>query len=95
MPTLIVWGDEDRIIPVQHAETWRKLVPHADIRIYKGAGHLVHLEKPEAADAIANFGLRFEAELIVLLREGDARVPGECAALLRGGTRHRSRVYPR
>ena len=48
MPTMIVWGDEDKIIPVQQADTWRKLVPHADIKIYKGAGHLVHLEKPEA-----------------------------------------------
>ena len=55
VPTLIVWGDEDRIVPVQHADTWRKLVPHADIRIYKGAGHLVHLEKPEAAGAITKF----------------------------------------
>jgi pimeloyl-ACP methyl ester carboxylesterase len=55
MPTLIVWGDEDKLVPVQHTETWQKLVPHADIKVYKGAGHLVHLEKPEAADAIARF----------------------------------------
>lgn len=55
MPTMIVWGDEDKLIPVQHTDTWRKLVPHADIRIYQGAGHLVHLEKPEAAEAIARF----------------------------------------
>jgi pimeloyl-ACP methyl ester carboxylesterase len=55
MPTLIVWGDEDKIIPVQQTDTWRKLVPHADIKVFKGAGHLVHLEKPEAADAIAKF----------------------------------------
>jgi pimeloyl-ACP methyl ester carboxylesterase len=54
-PTLIVWGDEDKIIPVQQTDTWRKLVPHADIKVFKGAGHLVHLEKPEAADAIAKF----------------------------------------
>jgi pimeloyl-ACP methyl ester carboxylesterase len=54
-PTMIVWGDEDKIIPVEQAATWRKHVPHADVRIYKGAGHLVHLEKPEAADAIARF----------------------------------------
>lgn len=55
MPTMIVWGDEDKLVPVQHTETWRKLVPHANIKVYKGAGHLVHLEKPEAADAIARF----------------------------------------
>lgn len=55
MPTMIVWGDEDKIIPVQQTETWRKFVPAADIKIYKGAGHLVHLEKPEAVDAIGKF----------------------------------------
>ena len=55
MPTLIVWGEEDKIIPVQQTETWRKLIPNADIRIYKGAGHLVHLEKPEAVEAVAKF----------------------------------------
>ena len=55
MPTMIVWGDEDKLIPVQHTGTWKKLIPQADIKIYQGAGHLVHLEKPEAADAIATF----------------------------------------
>jgi pimeloyl-ACP methyl ester carboxylesterase len=55
VPTMIVWGDEDKIIPVQQTETWRKLVPHADIKVYKGAGHLVHLEKPESVAAIATF----------------------------------------
>ncbi len=55
VPTTIVWGEEDKIIPVQQADTWRKFLPNADIKIFKGAGHLVHLEKPEAVDAIAKF----------------------------------------
>ena len=55
MPTLILWGDEDKIIPVQQTESWRKFVPQADIKVYRGAGHLVHLEKPEAVNAIATF----------------------------------------
>jgi pimeloyl-ACP methyl ester carboxylesterase len=55
MPTLIVWGDEDKIFPVQQTETWRKFIPNADIKVFKGAGHLVHLEKPEAAEAVARF----------------------------------------
>ena len=54
-PTLILWGEDDKIIPVQQAETWRRLVPNAEIRTYKGAGHLVHLEKPEAVEAVAKF----------------------------------------
>jgi pimeloyl-ACP methyl ester carboxylesterase len=55
MPTMIVWGDEDKIIPVQQAETWRKFIPNADIKTYKGAGHLVHLERSEAVDALGRF----------------------------------------
>jgi pimeloyl-ACP methyl ester carboxylesterase len=54
-PTCILWGEEDKIIPVQQAETWRKFIPNADIQIFKGAGHLVHLERPEAVEAIARF----------------------------------------
>lgn len=55
MPTLILWGEEDKVIPVQQTEIWRKLLPNAEIRVFKGAGHLVNIEKPEAVDAIANF----------------------------------------
>jgi pimeloyl-ACP methyl ester carboxylesterase len=55
MPTMILWGDEDKLIPVQQTETWRKFIPNADIKVFKGAGHLVHLDKPEAVDAITNF----------------------------------------
>jgi pimeloyl-ACP methyl ester carboxylesterase len=55
MPTMIVWGDEDKIIPVQQTETWRKFIPNADIQIFKGAGHLVHLERREAVEALGKF----------------------------------------
>jgi pimeloyl-ACP methyl ester carboxylesterase len=55
MPTMIVWGDEDKIIPVQQVETWRKFIPNADIKVFKGAGHLVHIEKPEAVEVLARF----------------------------------------
>jgi len=54
-PTLLVWGEEDKIIPVQHADVWKKGIPGAEIRIFKGAGHLVQLEKLEAVEAIASF----------------------------------------
>jgi pimeloyl-ACP methyl ester carboxylesterase len=55
VPTMIVWGEEDKVIPVGQAETWRKFIPNADIRIYRGAGHLVHLERSEAVDALGRF----------------------------------------
>jgi pimeloyl-ACP methyl ester carboxylesterase len=55
MPTLILWGDEDKIIPVEQTQAWRKFIPNAEIKVYKGAGHLVHLEKTEAVELIARF----------------------------------------
>jgi pimeloyl-ACP methyl ester carboxylesterase len=55
MPTMIVWGDEDKIIPVEQAETWRRFIPNADIRVYKGAGHLVHIESRESVEALGRF----------------------------------------
>ena len=55
MPTLIVWGDEDKIIPVQQAQEWRKLIPNSEVMIVKGAGHIVHVDKPETVDAITRF----------------------------------------
>lgn len=55
MPTLVIWGEEDRLIPAQHAEIWRKFLPKADVRIFKDAGHLVLDERPEAARAVAEF----------------------------------------
>lgn len=55
MPTLLLWGEEDKIIPAQQARLWKTLVPGADIRIFKGAGHLVLDEAPEAVVAVERF----------------------------------------
>lgn len=55
MPTLLVWGAEDKLIPVQMAATWRRFIPKADIQIFKGAGHLVLDEKREAVDVVQRF----------------------------------------
>lgn len=55
MPTMIVWGEEDKIVPVQQTALWQQHIPHADIRVFKGAGHIVHLDNPEAVDVIGDF----------------------------------------
>ncbi len=44
MPVQAIWGAEDRIVPVAHAEA----IPKAQRHVLDGAGHMVHLEK--AAD---------------------------------------------
>jgi len=35
VPTLIVWGDEDKMVPPQHADLWKKALPNARVEISK------------------------------------------------------------
>jgi len=55
VPTLLVWGADDRLVPAQQAESWRRLIPKAEIAIFAGGGHLVLDEKREAVDAVQQF----------------------------------------
>jgi pimeloyl-ACP methyl ester carboxylesterase len=55
IPTLIVWGDQDRIIPVESADAWAKLIAGSTVLRVPDAGHLVLDDKPETAEAIARF----------------------------------------
>jgi pimeloyl-ACP methyl ester carboxylesterase len=55
-PALIVWGREDRIVPLECAERYQKALPHARLHVVDGAGHFVDMEQPETlADLVARF----------------------------------------
>lgn len=45
-PTLVVWGKQDRVVPVQHAFTARKLIPNARVHLFDNCGHTPQLEYP-------------------------------------------------
>jgi pimeloyl-ACP methyl ester carboxylesterase len=47
MPTLIVWGDEDHIIPVAHAHAAHEAMPGSRLEVFPGAGHFPHCEQPD------------------------------------------------
>lgn len=55
MPTLLLWGDADRLVPFAQAAVWATALPKATIRSFPGAGHLLFEERPEAASALADF----------------------------------------
>ena len=46
-PTLVVWGREDRVVPLECGERYVKALPNATLEIVDGAGHFVEMEKPE------------------------------------------------
>jgi len=46
VPTLVVWGRKDRILPVAHAEVARA-IPRAQVEIWDDAGHMLMAERAE------------------------------------------------
>jgi len=46
MPTLIVWGERDRLIPVQHAEAAHAGIKGSRLEVFSGAGHFPYLDCP-------------------------------------------------
>ena len=51
VPTLLVWGDDDRRSPMNIAEQFREAIPNAELAIIANAGHLSNLEQPEKFNA--------------------------------------------
>ncbi len=47
VPTLIVWGGRDRIIPVAHATAAHELLASSRLVVFEGAGHFPHAEEPD------------------------------------------------
>jgi pimeloyl-ACP methyl ester carboxylesterase len=45
-PVLVVWGREDRIVPLECGERYVKALPNARLHVIDGAGHFVEIEKP-------------------------------------------------
>jgi len=55
-PTLIVWGDRDPIIPVEHGHAAHERVPHSQLEVFEGSGHFPQLDDPERfAKLLAGF----------------------------------------
>lgn len=55
VPTLILWGDADRLIPVGQAAVWADHIAGSEAMILRGAGHLLFDESPAAVAATADF----------------------------------------
>ena len=75
MPSLLVWGERDPIIPALHGVRAQKLMPGSRLELFEGAGHFPHLEDPARFAALlrefigstepANVGLDDARELML------------------------------
>ena len=47
VPALLVWGAEDRVVPLDCGRRYEAALPDARLVVVEGAGHLVELEAPD------------------------------------------------
>ena len=52
LPTLIVWGDRDEILPVRHLEAARRTHPHASVHLFEQTGHVPQIEREASFTAL-------------------------------------------
>jgi pimeloyl-ACP methyl ester carboxylesterase len=55
-PTLLVWGREDAITPIECGELYQRAIPHARLTIMDNCGHMPEMEHPvQFAQLVENF----------------------------------------
>lgn len=54
--TLLIWGEEDKVVPLKYGQQFREKIKNAKLEVLPGIGHSPHLEAPEKLTGyIANF----------------------------------------
>ncbi|MBO0844496.1 MAG: alpha/beta fold hydrolase [Nocardioides sp.] len=84
MPMCVVWGEQDRVIPVSHAARAAELAPAARIEVVPNSGHFPHKDHPERFVKILHDFIRStspasysRARWRRLLQQGPAVAPAE------------------
>lgn len=54
-PTLLLWGEADRIVPPGYAQDWQEVLPHAELAVIPRGSHLLLDEFPAAIEALRTF----------------------------------------
>lgn len=56
IPTLVVWGDRDLILPAAHLDAARTLLPRAHTYLFPDTGHMPQIERAEVfSQLVGNF----------------------------------------
>ena len=56
LPTLIVWGQDDAIVPLSAGELYHSSIPGSELVVLEQCGHRPDIEKPpEVAEIITRF----------------------------------------
>ena len=52
IPVLLIWGKEDRILPIAHVSVVSDKIPKAYVQVIDNCGHLPHIEYPERFNSL-------------------------------------------
>jgi pimeloyl-ACP methyl ester carboxylesterase len=56
IPTMILWGERDNTIPIEHGRATHRALPSSDFRTIPGVAHFPHLEDPQTvASMLSDF----------------------------------------
>jgi pimeloyl-ACP methyl ester carboxylesterase len=58
IPTLLVWGKEDRTVPIKEAEGVKRAIPQVRFEPIERAGHLPHMERTDVVNPLVIAFLR-------------------------------------
>jgi len=51
-PTMLIWGERDRIVPSAHVEAARQELPATRVEMFARSGHFPHLDEPDKFAAV-------------------------------------------
>ena len=49
---MVIWGDQDKVLPAHHLEQARRVLPHAETHLLPGIGHMPQIECPDEFAAL-------------------------------------------
>jgi pimeloyl-ACP methyl ester carboxylesterase len=52
LPTLLLWGRDDKTVPFEHNDDLRTAIPQAEFHVVDNCGHIPHYEKPDEVNPI-------------------------------------------
>ncbi len=56
VPFMLVWGEDDSMIPLAHGQRAHELVPSSRLEVFPGAGHFPHVDEPQRfIDVLVDF----------------------------------------
>ena len=96
MPTLVIWGGCDYVLPASQAQAAVDRLPHGRLALFADCGHLPHVECPDRFATVLSEWLAEHHELVLRrLHHGDTRTLHRTIGTARSSDPHRRALVDR